>query len=148
MKLLLFCWEFASLCLAPARVSKLKTIRGVQFTAASMTAVRIAASPHCNNAWTPRGEWATYANRIRSTFPRLDRVQPSKREVALLIKHNPPRKEAAKGGLKSFPCADLFARRRARTCERVAIHSLRARRLCRTAENGRFFLMLRRRGKR
>jgi hypothetical protein len=83
-------------------VSKLKTIRGVQFTAASMTAVRIAASPHCNNAWTPRGEWATYANRIRSTFPRLDRVQPSKREVALLIKHNPPRKEAAKGGLKSF----------------------------------------------
>ena len=64
--------------------------------------VRIAASPHCNNAWTPRGEWATYANRIRSTFPRLDRVQPSKREVALLIKHDPPRKEAAKGGLKSF----------------------------------------------
>ena len=49
---------------------------------------------------TARG-MGNLANRIRSTFPRLDRVRPSKREVALL-KHNPPRKEAAKGGLKSF----------------------------------------------
>ena len=91
MKLLLFCQEFASLCSASARAPKPKTIRGVQFTAATTMAAQIAASQHFNNAWTPRGVWAVCANRIRNMFLRLDRAHPSKCEIALLIERSPPR---------------------------------------------------------
>src|ERR1044072_8202445 len=62
-----------------------KIIPGVQFTAGSMTAARIAASQPCNNAWTRREEWEVCANRIRSTLRRLDRVCRSRCEVAILV---------------------------------------------------------------
>ena len=68
-----------------------KTIRGVQFTAATTMAARIAASQHFNNAWTPRADLAATANRIRNMFLRLDRAHPSKCEVTLLIERNPSR---------------------------------------------------------
>jgi hypothetical protein len=54
---------------------KPKTIRGVQFTAASTTGGRIAASQHINNAWTPRGEWAACANRTHNISLRPDRIR-------------------------------------------------------------------------
>jgi len=63
----------------------------VQFTAVSTMAAQIAASQHFNNAWTPRGEWATCANRTRNMFPRPDRAHRSKCEFALLIERNPLR---------------------------------------------------------
>jgi hypothetical protein len=40
-----------------------------------MMAAGIVASQHFNNAWTPRGEWAASANRIRNMCLLPDRIR-------------------------------------------------------------------------